>query len=294
MILTDDEMQQIRVSIEEQAGLDEELVNRCSQLIHLGAFDEAIRSAFVLLEERLREAVNVDGMTGTNLANHAFSKDSLLVKHLSHNPSEGEGLRELYAGAFKLFRNPTAHGVVGYDAADGKSIIALVNLLLNILKRAEALPPQGLLPKSIESLLDSSKDIKPDAASRTLAFLGKCMDMGLRPSYSAKNMIPFRRHALVKHDHWSNAKSVLAPMFYFSAAGTKRLFIEFPVHTHHVHLVEFDVEQLTDELTELGFQPTGKNRNLLIDLRMHNDQKFFDALFDLVKRTSEQLEEMLN
>jgi len=88
---------------QEQAGLDEELVNRCSQLIHLGAFDEAIRSAFVLLEERLRKAVNVDGMTGTNLANHAFSKDSPLVKHLSRNPSEGEGLRELYSGHSNCF-----------------------------------------------------------------------------------------------------------------------------------------------------------------------------------------------
>jgi uncharacterized protein (TIGR02391 family) len=112
MILTDDEMRQIRVSIEEQAGLDEELANRCSQLIHLGAFDEAIRSAFVLLEERLWKAVNGDGMTGTNLANHAFSKNSPLVKHLSHNLSEGEGLRELYAGAFKLFRNPTAFDLI--------------------------------------------------------------------------------------------------------------------------------------------------------------------------------------
>ena len=57
MILTDKEMDQIRRALENQAGFDEELMRRCGHLIHLGAFDEAVRSAFVLLEERLRKSV---------------------------------------------------------------------------------------------------------------------------------------------------------------------------------------------------------------------------------------------
>jgi uncharacterized protein (TIGR02391 family) len=126
MILTDDEMRQIGRSIEAQAGLDEGLIQRCGHLIHMGAFDEAVRSAFVLLEERLRETVNGEGMTGVQLANHAFNPTKgSLAKHLGRNQAEREGLRELYSGAFRLFRNPTAHGVVGYSAAEGKAIISL-------------------------------------------------------------------------------------------------------------------------------------------------------------------------
>ena len=94
MILTDDEVRQVRIAIEEQVGLDEELAQRCSQLIHVGAFDEAIRSAFVLLEERLRKAVNQEDMTGTSLANFAFSKGGPLAQSLSSNQAEREGLHE--------------------------------------------------------------------------------------------------------------------------------------------------------------------------------------------------------
>ena len=142
MILTDKEMQQVRQTIEAQAGLDGELVRRCAPLIHLGKFDEAVRSAFVLLEERLRKAVNKESMTGTQLANYAFDlTEGPLAKLLGHNNAERKGLRELYAGAFRLFRNPTAHSVVGYSAAEGRAILGLVDLLLRMLKRAEELPP---------------------------------------------------------------------------------------------------------------------------------------------------------
>ena len=114
MILTDNEIRQIRHSIEAQAGLNEELLHRCGDLIHIGNFDEAVRSAFVLLEERLRKAAHKKGLTGTTLAQFAFNPQTgPLAKHLGRNMSEREGLRDLYVAAFKLFRNPTAHGIVG-------------------------------------------------------------------------------------------------------------------------------------------------------------------------------------
>ena len=184
MILTDEEMRLVRRSIEVQAALDEELLQRCSHLLHLGAFDEAVRSAFVLLEERLREAVGEEGLTGTRLANQAFNPTTgPLAKHLGHTPSEREGLRELYSGAFKLFRNPTAHGLVGYDAADGKAIIGLVNLMLKLLKRAAELPPSDLFPENVEKILSEiEQGIGPGATSRLRIFLGKSMKAGLKPS----------------------------------------------------------------------------------------------------------------
>src|SRR2546423_6481035 len=99
MILTEDEIRRIWQTMEANSGLDSELLRRGGHLIHIGAFDEAVRNAFVLLEERLRKAVNKDGMTGTSLANYAFnSTDGPLAKQLGHSASEREALRELYSG----------------------------------------------------------------------------------------------------------------------------------------------------------------------------------------------------
>ena len=74
---------------------------------------------------------------------------------------------ELYSGTFRLFRNPTAHGLVGYSPAEGKAIIGFVNLLLKILKRAEELPPPDMFPENVEKALRKTEEvIGPGAASR--------------------------------------------------------------------------------------------------------------------------------
>src|SRR5687767_6322377 len=107
MLLTDDEIKALRHLVNSGSGMDEELLNRCADFMHSGKYDEAVRNAFILLEERLRIAVNKEGMTGTDLANFAFSpKTGPLGKVLGNNEAEREGLREIFSGAFKLFRNP--------------------------------------------------------------------------------------------------------------------------------------------------------------------------------------------
>lgn len=295
MILTDNEMHQVRGAIEAHARLDEELMRRCGPLIHMNKFDEAVRSAFVLLEERLREAVNEEGMTGTQLANHAFNaKDGPLAKHLGSTQSEREGLRELYSGAFKLFRNPTAHGVVGYSAGEGKAIIGLVDLMLKMLKRAEELPPPDMFPDNIETALRKIEEaIGPGATSRLRVFLGKSVrDVGLKPSTSAKQWIPFRRYCLYKADQWEEPKPHPIPVFYLMATGTE-CGLQFPMSYYYVKVVGFNADRLTEELAEIGFRPTGKNQEPQADLRVHNDQAFVDAVLDAVMRTANELEETL-
>lgn len=290
MILTDDEMNQIRRSIEAQAGLDEELARRCGHLIHMGALDEAVRSAFVLLEERLREAVKCEGMTGTQLANHAFNpKDGLLAKHLGRTASEREGLRELYSGAFKLFRNPTAHGVVGYSAAEGKAIISLVDLMLKILKRAEELPPPGLFADYVETALAKVEEsLGPGATSRLRMFLGKCLkELGLSTA-TGKQWIPFKRHAFYKYDGWAEPKSHSIAVFYLLATEND-CALTFSTDYYYSRVVGFNVDRLVEELSELGFQLAGKNQEPRIDLRVRNDQAFFDAMFDLLVQVSDEL-----
>ena len=295
MILTDKEMDQVRRALEAQAGFDEELTRRCGHLIHLGAFDEAVRSAFVLLEERLRKSVNEERMTGTQLANFAFNPaKGPLSQQLGHSGSEKEGLRELYSGAFKLFRNPTAHGVVEYSAAEGRAIISLVDLLLRILQRAEELPPPGLLPENVEDALEKVEAaIGPGATSRLHSFLARCVsELGLRTTTTAKQGFPFRRHAFYQASWWDEPKAHAVPAFYL-LVSSKRLGLQFPVNQYHAAVEGFDTDRLTDELTELGFYPQGRNGDPVGDLRLHNDRDFFDALFDIVSWVVDEFEESL-
>jgi uncharacterized protein (TIGR02391 family) len=296
MILTDSEMRQFRRVIEEQAGLDAELLQRCGHLIRVEAFDEAVRSAFVLLEERLRRAVRAEGLTGTQLANHAFNATKgVLAKHLGHSESEREGLRELYSGAFRLFRNPTAHGIVGYSPAEGKAIIGLVDLMLKIVKRAEELPPPDIFPDNLEAaLIKIEEAIGPGAASRLRVFLSQTYkDVGLRPSTSATQWIPFRRHCLYKATHWDEAKPHRIAVFYLLATGAD-YGLSFLTSYYYRHVVGFNVERLIEELTELGFWLRGKNQEPYTDFKIQNAQSFFDALLELVVRTVDELDGTLH
>lgn len=295
MILTDEEMRQVRRALEAQAGLDEELVRRCGHLIHLGAFDEAVRSAFVLLEERLRRAVGQEGMTGTQLANFAFNTTKgPLSERLSHSPGEKEGLRELYAGAFKLFRNPTAHGVVEYSAAEGKAIISLVDLLLGLIKRAGELPPPGLLPDNVELAVDRVEEaVGPGAARRLHGFLSRCVrELGLRSSPVAKQLMPFKRHAWYQASWWDEPKAHPLPVFYL-VAGTKGRDMYFPIKQYYTGVQGFDTERVVEELMQLGFYPRGKRQDPTLDLQVHNSREVFDALYEIVASVAEEFEETL-
>jgi uncharacterized protein (TIGR02391 family) len=261
MIPTDADISSIRQSIEAAAGLDEELQRRCGQMIHIGAFNEAILNAFVLLEERLRNAIGKDGMTGVQLANNAFAPDGPLSKHLGHTTSEKEGLRELYSGAFKLFRNPAAHSMVSYSSAEAKSIIGLVNLLLLILARAGNLHGLDLFPANVEAaLLDAEKLLGTGTASRLRAFLGKCVTAGLKPVASASQWIPFRRHALVQYDHWPQAKPY--PLTVFYVVRRKEIGLWFPLNQYYSNVKGLDLTTVDHELKPLGFTPTGNIKTI--------------------------------
>lgn len=290
MILTDAELYELRHTLEAQTGLNEELLHRCGTLIHMGKFDEAVRSAFVLLEERLRKAANVEGMTGTNLANFAFNAENgPLAKHLGRTKQEREGLRELYAGAFKLFRNPTAHALVNYTAAEGKSIISLVNLLLIFLDRA----PVEIFPEYIEETLAMiTAELGQDVAARLRLFLEKSQKLGLI-SKAAVNWIPFRAYALQSRAEWPEPKPYKIAAFYL-VADKKNPALWFPVNQYYARVVGLDTDPIMRQLRQLGFVPTGKTRDYRLNLRDKNDADFFEALSNLLKNIVNLFEETLS
>lgn len=289
MLITNEELEQLRENLESQGAYDDELLMRCASLVHLGAFDEAVRSAFVLLEERLRAAVDREGVTGTNLANYAFSENGPLGKLITQNPAEREGLREIFSGSFKLFRNPTAHGVVEYTAAEGRAILGLVDLLLALLKRAGDAPPSGLLPGNVETNLQRTEEkIGAGGTQRLRIFLSKCVEMGLTPSSSAKFWIPFKHYAFVQYSHWDEPRRYRIPVLYFGAKT-----IQVPMRNYYSTVIGIDFEDLGKRLDDLGFLLKGKHRNPSVRLATHNSTEFFEALLDVIQEVTELFEESL-
>ncbi len=289
MILTDDEMRQVRQCIEAQAGLDEELAQRCNDLLRIGKYDEAVRSAFVLVEERLRAALKIEGGTGMYLIDQAFAKDSPLARRLGYNDTERQGLHDLFAGAFRLFRNPTAHTMVGIEATDGKAITALVNLMLRMLKRTPI-----DLPENLENgLTEIEQTFGPGATARLRAFLSRCVvQAGLKADRSAERAIPFKRHALVKYGHWDTYKPHPIAVFYLHPHGNESA-LSFS-RWYYGMVAGFDMDGLFQDLAALGFRPRGKGGDPAIEFRTRNDQGFFDELYALIAQTVDQLEEGLH
>jgi uncharacterized protein (TIGR02391 family) len=289
MIVTDKEMDDVRQVLEPQRGLNSELLQQCSTLLHLAKFDEAIRSAFILLEQRLRKSVGQEGMTGTNLANYAFNAESgPLSRQLARNKQERDGLRELYSGAFKLFRNPTAHSLVGNSSAEAKSIIGLVNLLLIFLDRVDELPPPLAFLECVEETLAIiDREIGTDVAGRLRVFLGKCQKLGLK-AHTARHWIPFRSYALQTRPQWSEPKSHHVALFYLKAEQNNPA-LWFPVNEYLSCVVGLDTGEIARALLKLGFVPTGKTRDYRLNLRDKNDAEFFEALIELISQIESKL-----
>lgn len=295
MYLTDEQLNRLRQFLDDEAGIDEELARRCSHLIHLGAFDEAVRSAFVLLEDRLRQTLGEEGMSGVQLVNKAFSpKGGALSSVLGSNEAEREGMREIFSGAFKLFRNPSAHGVVGFEANEGKSIIGLVDLLLGILKRVEEIPSIDILPSNVQAILDEvSNSIGPGASGRLKIFLGKCVKAGLRATSTSRQWIPFRRYAKIRFDQWDKPKRHVMAVFYLTGQGIP-LKITFPINYYYSKVIGFNVDRFIEELTDLGLNREGKNQEPVVDLRLQNSRAVFNSLFEIIVRAVDELESTLD
>jgi hypothetical protein len=120
-------------------AFDAELKHRCFPILGAGAadpklWDSAVRTAGVILEERLR---NVGMITdphaiGRDLVNKVFGKTGTLAGKFARD-AEREGHRDLYAGVVGAFRNPSAHRLVDPAPHEGGAYIVFVNLLLKML-----------------------------------------------------------------------------------------------------------------------------------------------------------------
>jgi hypothetical protein len=96
-------------------------------------FDSAIVAAFKYLENLLRNRLNVSPYEyyGEDLINYAFSPRSGVLQ-LGTHPNEQAGLRNMFSGAYALFRNPSAHRSVKYEDFDAMAIVAMAVMMSHI------------------------------------------------------------------------------------------------------------------------------------------------------------------
>lgn len=124
------------ILLADASNLDNELKQRCLSILSAGSsdstlWDSAVRTAGVILEERLRTKgeINDSNLTGRTLVNKIFTDNGILASKFD-NDSKRQGYRELYAGIMGTFRNPSAHRLIDPTPEEGGAFIIFVDLLL--------------------------------------------------------------------------------------------------------------------------------------------------------------------
>lgn len=285
MIFTDNELAALRESIEATAGFDEELRQRCARFIQRGEFDSAVRKAFILLEERLRQMLDSPGLTGTQLANLGFNpRNGLLARYLSSNESEREGLRELYSGAFKYFRNQAAHKDAGYSAVEGRAIVSFINLLLLMLYEIEGIKSAKPLPTNVElALTQMEVEFGLTTTNHLRAFLTECEQLGIEPypSASDKHWLRFAGRLTIREKEWPTARKYKKNIFWLMA-GKNPLGLFFSPSLF-IEVVDFNPRVFEERLIILGFQRRTNNGGLEILFRDKSDETLYEGLLELIK-----------
>jgi len=98
-------------------------------------WDSAIRTAGVILEERLRDVggINDPNRIGRDLVIDVFGQSGSLAQKFSV-PGERSGYRDLFAGIVGAFRNRYSHRFVDPSPEDGGAFIVFINLMLKMLE----------------------------------------------------------------------------------------------------------------------------------------------------------------
>jgi len=121
-------------------NLDSEIKTRCLPILGAGSsdpklWDSALRTAGVILEERLRDVGGItdSARSGRDLVNDLFKKGGTLAGKFPQD-SERQGYRDLYAGLVGVLRNPYAHRLIDPTPEAGGALVVFVDLLLKMLE----------------------------------------------------------------------------------------------------------------------------------------------------------------
>ena len=116
---------------------DSALEQKCIPQFRLGLYQEAVSTATLILEDRVRnEGGFRDDMVGESLMGAAFSDEGPI--QLGDLGPEQEGFRFLYQGTSKALRNPSHHRLLDdMDQSQARDILALINLLLTFIENRD-------------------------------------------------------------------------------------------------------------------------------------------------------------
>ena len=105
-----------------------------------GDYETAWFSAMKEVEVAVRKAGDFDNsLIGVDLMKNAFSAQGGPLADTGAHRGEQVATMDLFAGAIGAFKNPTSHRTVSFtDPVEAAEIIQLADLLLRIVRRAEA------------------------------------------------------------------------------------------------------------------------------------------------------------
>jgi hypothetical protein len=112
--------------------LDAELRAAVSPLVRTQQFSSAIRTAFVLLTERMRKRFDLPGgVDGAVMVNAIFGSGSAYFPRMTN--SERQARRDYIAGLYGVLRNKYAHSDPPLDPVELEAVLSGVNLALKLI-----------------------------------------------------------------------------------------------------------------------------------------------------------------
>jgi uncharacterized protein (TIGR02391 family) len=129
---------QVRAAHLLQEGLHPLVEQRARRQFLLGEYEQAVLVAMKAVEVRVRELGGFgNDAYGVDIMNKAFGPTGPLTDPNAPK-SEQDGTRFLFAGAYAVLRNPSAHREVNYDdVAEAAEAVVTSSLLMRILDRIE-------------------------------------------------------------------------------------------------------------------------------------------------------------
>ena len=120
--------------------LDQALEAKVRLLFAIGDYETACFAALKEVEVAVRTAAGYNNSQyGTTMMQNAFSSPSGPLTDPGAVTSEQVATMQLFAGAIGFYKNPSSHRTVDFaDPVEAAQIIQLADLLLRIVRRAEA------------------------------------------------------------------------------------------------------------------------------------------------------------
>jgi len=101
-------------------------------------FDEAVSAAFKRVEVRVRDLSGLKDLDSSKLMDEAFKTNHGPLSDQGTKKGEQDGIRFLFSGTYKAFRNPSNHRDVNFSSPqEVAEIILSANMLLRRLDRIE-------------------------------------------------------------------------------------------------------------------------------------------------------------